>query len=181
MTTANPITSLIFYEYLLATPIGKLAIWLDDKDVLQFVGWSEYREATLKQLARYYAVKEITLQPIQQANQVIQTIENYFKGDIKGIDSLAVADFGTDFQKKVWQALRKIPAGATISYGELASQIGSPLASRAVGLANNRNPIAIVVPCHRVIGKNSSLTGYAGGLERKQWLLNHESSQLTLT
>lgn len=172
--------NLIFNEHLLDTPIGKLAIWLDAKEILQFVGWTEYRQATLKQLSRYYGVKEITLIPTQQTNQVIQTIENYFKGDIKGINALAVANFGTDFQKKVWQALRKIPAGETISYGELASQIGSPLASRAVGLANNRNPIAIVVPCHRVIGKNSSLTGYAGGLERKQWLLNHESAQLTL-
>jgi len=83
---------------------------------------------------------------------------------------------GTPFQRAVWTALRSIPAGATMTYGELATRIGAPGASRAVGLANNRNPIGLVVPCHRVIGANGALTGYAGGLERKRWLLEHESS-----
>jgi len=80
----------------------------------------------------------------------------------------------TAFQKKVWTALRRIPSGITISYSELARRIGEPAAVRAVGAANGANPVAVIVPCHRVIGANGSLTGYGGGLERKQWLLAHE-------
>jgi methylated-DNA-[protein]-cysteine S-methyltransferase len=86
-----------------------------------------------------------------------------------------VATNGTDFQKSVWHALRAIPAGQTVTYGELARRLGQPTAMRAVGLANGANPIGIVVPCHRVVGANGTLTGYAGGLERKRWLLAHES------
>ena len=89
---------------------------------------------------------------------------------------LPTAANGTVFQRTVWDALRRIPVGKTISYGDLAIQIGRPTATRAVGLANGANPIAIVVPCHRVIGANASLTGYGGGLERKRWLLAHESA-----
>jgi methylated-DNA-[protein]-cysteine S-methyltransferase len=81
---------------------------------------------------------------------------------------------GTDFQRTVWQALRRIPCGTTISYGELARRIGRPAAVRAVGLANGANPVGVVVPCHRVIGADGSLTGYGGGIERKRWLLAHE-------
>lgn len=87
---------------------------------------------------------------------------------------------GTEFQRKVWRALVKIPFGRTDSYGGLAKRLGQPTASRAVGLANGQNPIAIIVPCHRVIGADGSLTGYAGGLERKRWLLAHESEQAEL-
>jgi methylated-DNA-[protein]-cysteine S-methyltransferase len=81
---------------------------------------------------------------------------------------------GTPFQKNVWQALRRIPAGTTISYAELAKRIGEPAAVRAVGTANGANPVAVIVPCHRVIGSNGRLIGYGGGLDRKQWLLQHE-------
>lgn len=167
-------TALTFNEYLLTTPLGELAIWLDSTDVLQFVGWLKHKEPSLQQLANYYQVKTIDLQTVTQPNEVIRAMANYFTGDIKAIDSLKVAHFGSPFQKQVWQALRTIPAGTTTSYGELAKQLGKPQASRAVGMANHHNPIAIVVPCHRVIGKNKKLTGYAGGLERKQWLLDHE-------
>ncbi len=83
---------------------------------------------------------------------------------------------GTEFQRRVWAQLCEIPYGETISYGELAARIGNANASRAVGLANGRNPISIIVPCHRVIGADGSLTGYGGGLERKTWLLEHEST-----
>ncbi|HEX7610606.1 MAG TPA: methylated-DNA--[protein]-cysteine S-methyltransferase, partial [Solirubrobacteraceae bacterium] len=98
----------------------------------------------------------------------------YFAGTLTEFDvQLELA--GTDFQREVWQALRAIPYGETISYGELAQRVGKPSASRAVGLANGRNPIAIIVPCHRVIGADGSLTGYGGGLARKAWLLEHEA------
>ncbi len=86
---------------------------------------------------------------------------------------------GTPFQRDVWAALREIPVGKTLSYGALAAKIGRPKAVRAVGLANGANPIGIVVPCHRVIGADSSLTGYGGGLDRKRWLLNHEGAHYT--
>jgi methylated-DNA-[protein]-cysteine S-methyltransferase len=86
---------------------------------------------------------------------------------------------GTDFQQRVWRTLTEIPYGETWSYGQLAKRIGSPNASRAVGLANGRNPIAVIVPCHRVIGADGSLTGFGGGLPRKQWLLTHEGLPVT--
>ena len=103
----------------------------------------------------------------------------YFAEQLAEFD-LPLAAVGTAFQLRVWQALREIPYGATCSYGELARKIGKPTASRAVGAANGRNPIAIVVPCHRVIGADGTLTGYAGGIERKRHLLALESRQLTL-
>lgn len=170
----SPASTIIFNEYTIKTPLGKLVIWLSKDNTLQFAGWPESKEETQKQLERYYNVKNIELQPKNDTNPIISIIGNYFKGDIKGIDTLTVASFGTAFQKKVWQALRNIPTGSTCSYSDIAKQIGKPLASRAVGMANHCNPIAIIVPCHRVIGKNNKLTGYAGGLDKKQWLLDHE-------
>jgi len=101
-------------------------------------------------------------------------LEEYFEGKRKNFDLPLVLN-GTDFQNRVWEALRKIPYGKTRSYGELAAMTGNPKASRAVGMANNRNPIVIVIPCHRVIGSDGSLTGFGGGLELKQRLLELES------
>lgn len=101
-------------------------------------------------------------------------LEEYFSGMRTHFD-LPLAPEGTDFQQAVWQALQTIPFGKTASYGEIAAAIGKPKAARAIGQANNRNPIAIVIPCHRVIGANHKLTGYAGGLWRKEFLLNLEN------
>lgn len=101
-------------------------------------------------------------------------LARYFTGEIGVLDTIPVELNGTPFQKTVWQALRRIPGGTTISYAELAKRIGEPAAVRAVGTANGANPVAVIVPCHRVIGSNGSLTGYGGGLDRKQWLLEHE-------
>lgn len=106
--------------------------------------------------------------------EAVRQLKAYFAGDLHQFD-LPLAAAGTAFQKRVWRALCDIPYGETISYGELARRIGNPKASRAVGLANGRNPISIVVPCHRVIGANGALTGYGGGLPRKRWLLQHEA------
>jgi methylated-DNA-[protein]-cysteine S-methyltransferase len=100
-------------------------------------------------------------------------LEAYFAGELREF-TLELAPEGTLFRQKVWRALAEIPYGATESYGSVAERIGLPQAARAVGLANGRNPISIVVPCHRVIGKSGALVGYGGGLERKQWLLAHE-------
>ena len=102
-------------------------------------------------------------------------LDAYFDGQLHDFD-LPLAATGTAFQQRVWQALLEIPFGETRSYGQLAQHLGTPGASRAVGLANGRNPLSIIVPCHRVIGANGSLTGYGGGLERKRWLLAHEQS-----
>ncbi|MEO7111323.1 MAG: methylated-DNA--[protein]-cysteine S-methyltransferase, partial [Polyangiaceae bacterium] len=103
----------------------------------------------------------------------------YFSGNLQTIKTPLAAK-GTAFQQKVWAALRTIPFGETWSYVQLAKKIGKPNASRAVGMANSRNPIAILVPCHRVIGASGALTGYAGGLENKKWLLEHEDRQRQL-
>ena len=106
-------------------------------------------------------------EPLREARR---QLEEYFAGGRREF-SLALEPAGTDFQRRVWQGLRAIPYGATMSYGELARRIGNPRAVRAVGLANGANPISIIVPCHRVIGADGSLTGYGGGLERKRFLL----------
>ena len=101
----------------------------------------------------------------------------YFAGERFDFD-LPLAPRGTDFQQRVWRELRRIPYGSTLSYGGLALRLGQATAARAVGAANGRNPLSIIVPCHRVIGANGTLTGYGGGLERKQWLLRHETATL---
>lgn len=113
--------------------------------------------------------------------EILAQLEAYFAGTLTEFDLPLTMIGATDFQQRVWSALRDIPYGDTISYGELALRVGSPKASRAVGLANGRNPISIVVPCHRVIGASGSLTGYGGGLERKLWLLEHEVAHRTIT
>jgi methylated-DNA-[protein]-cysteine S-methyltransferase len=106
---------------------------------------------------------------------VVEQLHAYFAGTLSHFE-VPFALHGTDFQREVWQALCEIPYGETISYGELAARVGKPSASRAVGLANGRNPLAIIVPCHRVIGAGGALTGYGGGLTRKAWLLKHEGA-----
>ena len=103
----------------------------------------------------------------------VRQLGEYFNGCRREFD-LPLRLQGSDFQQRVWQVLKEIPYGETWSYGALARRIGNPNASRAVGLANGRNPISILIPCHRVIGTDGSLTGYGGGLERKRWLLAHE-------
>ena len=112
--------------------------------------------------------------------EIVTQLEAYFAGTLTEFDVELRLD-GTEFQRRVWAALRTIPYGETRSYGQIAEQIGSPAASRAVGLANGRNPISIIVPCHRVIGASGSLTGYGGGIERKRRLLELEMNANSLT
>lgn len=107
--------------------------------------------------------------------RAVRQLKAYFRGELRDFD-LPLAPGGTPFQRKVWEALREIPYGETITYGELARRIGQPAASRAVGAANGRNPLPIVVPCHRVIGQNGRLTGFYGGLHLKEGLLNLEEA-----
>lgn len=110
-------------------------------------------------------------------DDVVEQLQRYFDGTLAEFD-VDLRLIGTDFQRRVWTALRTIPYGQTLSYGQIAARIGSPGASRAVGLANSRNPIGIIVPCHRVIGSTGSLTGYAGGIDRKKALLTLEKSNM---
>lgn len=110
----------------------------------------------------------------QRVSAAVPALRRYFDGQLDALDTIPVELNGTEFQKKVWQALRRIPCGTATSYAELARRIGSASAVRAVGAANGANPVAVIVPCHRVIGSDGSLIGYGGGLERKQWLLAHE-------
>jgi len=106
---------------------------------------------------------------------VMRRLHAYFEGDITALDDIAVEPEGTTFERRVWRELRRIRPGEPITYGELARRAGAPGAARAAGAACGRNPIAIVIPCHRVVGANGSLTGYGGGIERKRWLLRHEA------
>ncbi len=103
-------------------------------------------------------------------------LQAYFDGELAALDRIPIDGGGSPFQKRVWAALREIPAGQTRSYGALAARLGLPGAARAVGLANGQNPISLVVPCHRVIGADGTLTGYGGGIARKRWLLAHEAA-----
>lgn len=112
-----------------------------------------------------------------QFSETRRQLDAYFSGELVAFE-LPLAPEGTPFQLRVWEELQRIPYGSTISYGELARNIGNPNASRAVGAANGRNPISIIIPCHRVIGSNANLTGYAGGIERKKMLLEMETATL---
>jgi methylated-DNA-[protein]-cysteine S-methyltransferase len=113
-----------------------------------------------------------------QTQSAAEALQRYFAGDLGALDAVEVDPGGTPFQQLVWTTLRRIPAGSTWSYARLAREIGRPSATRAVAAANGANPVSIVVPCHRVIGSDGSLTGYGGGLPRKRWLLTHEGAIL---
>ena len=165
----------------LQTPIGELLIIADRAGNLRTIDWTDH-EARMRQLLdRYYGPAGskgggYTLEAARDPGGLTRALRAYFKGDVGIIDKLPAETAGTPFQKSVWRALRKIRGGRTISYAELARRIGKPRAIRAAGLANGQNPISIVVPCHRVIGSDGTLTGYGGGLPRKKWLLEHEGA-----
>ena len=150
----------------LTTPLGALTLTVDELARLHRLDWSP---------------DPTEPSPRENPFGVTQRLTDYFDGDLHAIDALQVELSGTVFQRQVWAALRGIACGQTISYGELARRIGNPKAVRAVGLANGSNPVSIVVPCHRVIGANGTLTGYGGGLGRKRWLLSHEHATVRLS
>ena len=160
----------------LPTPIGEMIVVTDAHGKLRAIDWTDH-EARLRQLLdRQYGKNRYELRPARAPAQLLDALRRYFAGDVAAIDKLPVRTAGTTFQKRVWKALRKIKRGSTISYSELARRVGNPNAVRAVGLANGQNPVGVVVPCHRVIGADGSLTGYGGGLPRKRWLLQHEGA-----
>jgi len=157
-----------------ATPIGEALLVTDDAGRLRALDWADYETRLRRLLRRHYGT--VALSVGRAPETVRRALDRYFGGDLAALDAIDCATGGTAFQRAVWAALRTIPVGRTLSYGALAAQIGAPKAVRAVGLANGANPIGVVVPCHRVIGSDGSLTGYGGGLERKRWLLAHEGA-----
>ena len=160
----------------LPSPIGTILL-VCDGETIRALDFEEFEPRFMTLLRRHVGDAEIVAGKAPRA--IGDAIRAYFAGDIEAIDRLPTATSGTDFQRKVWAGLRRIPAGSTWSYGQLATHVGKPKAMRAVGLANGSNPIAVVVPCHRVIGADGSLTGYGGGMSRKRWLLRHEGVAAT--
>ncbi len=162
----------------ISSAIGIILI-VSDGESLCAVDFFDYDDRMRKLLSQRYAKYELVEQSNPQGFS--DRLQAYFDRDFTALNDLPVNPGGTAFQQKVWQALRSIPVGKTWTYGELANHLGQPTASRAVGMANSLNPISIVLPCHRVVGANGKLTGYAGGLERKRWLLEHEANEKTLS
>jgi methylated-DNA-[protein]-cysteine S-methyltransferase len=161
----------------LRTPIGDALLIVDGDAHLRALDWEDY-EPRMQRLLRLHYGTRAGYVTGRAPESIRRSLEGYFAGDLAQLDGIECRTAGTPFQRAVWAALRTIPAGETLSYGTLAIQLGCPRAVRAVGLANGANPISVVVPCHRVIGTNGSLTGYGGGLERKRWLLAHEGAHL---
>lgn len=156
----------------LESPVGNILLVTDADGAVRALDFADYQDRMMRLLARHYGEVRLTAGPAPAA--VAAALERYFAGDIDALSDLPRATNGTPFQKAVWAALAQIPAGETESYEGLAARIGRPSAVRAVGLANGANPVGVIVPCHRVIGKSGALTGFAGGVERKRWLLEHE-------
>ena len=154
------------------TPTGEVLLVTDAEGAVRALDFAGYEARMMRLLGRHWP--RATLADGRAPQAVRAAVEAYFGGDASALDGVPVRTNGTEFQKSVWAALRAIPHGETRTYGQLAAAIGKPKAVRAAGLANGQNPVALIVPCHRVIGANGTLTGYAGGLERKQWLLAHE-------
>jgi methylated-DNA-[protein]-cysteine S-methyltransferase len=160
----------------LPTPIGTALLVTDADGVLRALDWEDY-EPRMKQLLRLHHGM-VNLRQARAPRDMRTALAGYFKGDLDRLDTIEWRVAGTPFQQKVWNALSKIPAGTTLSYGALAATLGMPKAVRAVGHANGSNPISVVLPCHRLIGADGSLVKYGGGLERKRWLLKHEGVEV---
>ncbi|HEV7384130.1 MAG TPA: methylated-DNA--[protein]-cysteine S-methyltransferase [Phenylobacterium sp.] len=173
MPTANAPPDALTLDRL-ATPIGTALLVVDEQGFLRAFNWTDYEPAMLTWIARHYP--KAKLGEGRAPDAVRGPFEAYFRGETCALEAVPWRASGTAFQLKVWETLCTIPAGETLSYAGLAERIGRPSAVRAVGLANGANPVAVVVPCHRVIGTNGSLTGYGGGLPRKRWLLGHEGA-----
>jgi methylated-DNA-[protein]-cysteine S-methyltransferase len=162
----------------IASPIGDMLLVTDALGRLRALDWVDHEERMNRLMARHYQRDRARLSQGRPPDALRLALEAYFAGQLDAIDAVEVETNGTPFQKQAWAALRLIPAGRTASYAQQAARIGRPSAVRAVGLANGANPVGLVVPCHRVIGANGTLTGYGGGLERKRWLLTHEGADI---
>lgn len=160
----------------LETPIGTALLVTDDQGLLRALDWSDYEARLHRLLQRHYG--DYVLERAPAPKTIAAALTRYFAGDLGELKTIKWRTNGTPFQRKVWAELQKIRAGKTSSYGAFATRLNVPNAARAVGLANGSNPVSVVVPCHRLIGADGSLTGYGGGLARKEWLLAHEGAAL---
>lgn len=157
----------------IATPIGDVVV-VSDGGAAAYIDFADNVARRERLLGQRYGAHALV--PGAAARGLGAMVARYFAGELGALDAMPVTLGGTEFQRRVWLALRGIAAGSTSSYGALAARLGAPGAARAVGLANSLNPISLALPCHRVVGSDGSLTGYAGGLERKRWLLRHEGA-----
>jgi methylated-DNA-[protein]-cysteine S-methyltransferase len=153
------------------SPIGTILLVVDDGQLCA-LDYKDYEQRMMTLLERRYG--QVHLEPMSDPCGFSSRVRDYFAGNYSALDDIPVNTGGTAFQQQVWSALRSIPVGTTMTYGALAAKLGKPTAYRAVGGTNALNPIALVLPCHRVVGADATLTGYAGGLQRKEWLLQHE-------
>ena len=156
------------------SPIGRLTLAARGARVC-LLAFGADGDVVRRALARWYP--GVPVEPGDPAG-ASAVLDRYFAGDLAALDGIDVEMHGTPFQQRVWSALRDVRAGRTASYRDVAHAIGAPAAVRAVGAANGANPVAVIVPCHRIVGTSGALTGYGGGLERKEWLLRHEGARL---
>lgn len=157
------------------TPIGALIVAADSDGVIWAADFIDHEDRFIRLLERRFGRFTYSLSPGSVAEEISSAMATYFTGDFEPMRRLRLQTGGTPFQQSVWQSLRDIPSGVPTNYASLATQLGRSNAARAVGHANASNPFNIIVPCHRLVGANGDLTGYAGGLERKRWLLDHEA------
>jgi O-6-methylguanine DNA methyltransferase len=158
----------------LATPVGEVLLVSDAQGMLRALDFADHTARMERLLRLHYGAASLT--PGGAPQGIRAALLRYFEGELNVLECIPWRTGGTQFQRSVWRALTQIVAGTTTTYGALARSLGVPGAARAVGLANGSNPVGIVVPCHRVIGADGTLTGYGGGLPRKQWLLQHEGA-----
>jgi methylated-DNA-[protein]-cysteine S-methyltransferase len=154
------------------TPVGALWVATDAQGAVVAAGWPDERSPLDWATGLGVSVEGVSDEPSAAAER----LRAWFADPSVPLDDLVVRPAGTEFQQRVWEALRQIPLGRTWSYGQLARAVGRPRGAQAVGAANGANPVAVLVPCHRVVGSDGRLTGYAGGLHRKEWLLAHEGA-----
>ncbi|MGG6462092.1 methylated-DNA--[protein]-cysteine S-methyltransferase [Solilutibacter silvestris] len=160
----------------LDSPLGEMLLVTDADQVVRALDFSDHEARMQRGLRDHYGAAELT--EIPAPSGISDALSRYFDGELDAVNALKTRTSGSEFQRRVWEALRRIPAGTTTTYGKLAKELGcdDPRAAIDVGAANGANPIAIIVPCHRVIASNGDLKGYAWGLHRKRWLLEHEKA-----
>ena len=160
----------------LTSPLGDILLITDETGAVRALDFHDYAQRMTRLLRRHYGEQDLDERPAPAS--VRADLTAYFEGELAALAAIPWTTGGTAFQRQVWTALTAIVPGQTSTYAALAAQIGRPTSVRAVGTANGANPVAIIVPCHRLIGARGALTGYAGGLERKAWLLRHEGVDL---
>jgi methylated-DNA-[protein]-cysteine S-methyltransferase len=158
----------------IGSPLGDLLLVTDEHQRVRALDFADHEARLHRGLREHYRAYELVESAVPPA--IATALARYFSGDLAALDSIETATGGSELQRRVWHALRRIPAGQTTTYGELARSLGfdDPRAAIDIGAANGANPVSLIVPCHRVIGSNGDLKGYAGGVHRKRWLLLHE-------